>query len=187
MDPQVLGQMGLLTEPFAALRAPVRPRVGVYPFVLQQRALLLEIFAARETLEQSQIAALLHAAGRRRRLVHVVAGQQVGYRVLLERGRGRLVHREAGQRLVEIVQRREAGRCQHRALSRVTVVVQLGLRRFEAAGRARPLRRRRLLVRLLLVVLLLVRHFDALLGRLLLARLLLPILGHVLILVLLMQ
>lgn len=60
VDAQVLRQVGLLAEPFAALDGgtTVRPRVGVNAFVLQQGALLLEVLPAGQTLEQSQVRAL---------------------------------------------------------------------------------------------------------------------------------
>lgn len=48
--------MRLLPEPLPALWTPVWPTVRMDPLVLQQRRLLFEIFAARQTLEQTQIA-----------------------------------------------------------------------------------------------------------------------------------
>lgn len=133
MDAQVLGQVRLLAKAFAALGAPVRPRIGVDAFVLQQRALLLEILAAGQALEQPQIGALRFHGGRRWRagLVHAMAaGQEIRNRILLihliERGLG-LFHAQAGQRFVEIVERRKAGRRQRHRLARVAVIVQFGL------------------------------------------------------------
>jgi len=53
MYAQMLREMGLLTEPLAALRTSVRPAVCVDPLVLQQSRFLLKIFAAGQALEQT--------------------------------------------------------------------------------------------------------------------------------------
>lgn len=49
VDAQVLGQVGLLAEPLAALRTRVGPRLDVDATVLEQGALLLELLLADRT------------------------------------------------------------------------------------------------------------------------------------------
>lgn len=49
MDAQVLGQVGLLAEPLAALRTRVGPRLDVDATVLEQGALLFELLLADRT------------------------------------------------------------------------------------------------------------------------------------------
>lgn len=76
--------MGLLPEPFPALRTPVRPAVRVDALVLQERRLLLEVLAAGQALEQSQL-----AAERVLRLFHAVL--LLLYHVG-QRGRSQVLH-----------------------------------------------------------------------------------------------
>lgn len=68
----MLGEVRLLPETFATLDggAAVRARIGVDSFVLEQGALLLEVFPAGETLEQSEIGPF--------RFVRSVGGAMVG-------------------------------------------------------------------------------------------------------------
>lgn len=102
--------MRLLPEPLPALWTPVWPTVRMDPLVLKQRRLLLKIFPARQTLEQTQIAvgplaglaALLHDVRQPSRHVRcpgtcVLVGVQTGSAVTLTEGR------QHHARLLEIV------------------------------------------------------------------------------------
>lgn len=82
----MLGQVRLLAEALAALGASVGARVRVNAFVLQQGALLLEILAAGQALEQTEVRVfgLFRTWGGG--LVHLVARQQVGHCIRLKAG-----------------------------------------------------------------------------------------------------
>lgn len=92
--------MRLLPEPLPAFWTPVWPTVRMDPLVLKQRRLLLKIFPARQTLEQTQIAvrpfpglaALLHDIRQPSRHVRrpgtcVLVSIQTGSAVTLAEGR----------------------------------------------------------------------------------------------------
>lgn len=54
VDPQMLGQMGLLAEPLTTFWTTVGSTVGVYPFVLEKGGFLFEVFTACETFKEPQ-------------------------------------------------------------------------------------------------------------------------------------